>query len=109
MNLGDHEQHVSKIQKQIRLRAPDQRLSLHKRIYDSNTIRNSTNKQNSTVYKPVNIQLLNKILSINLEQMQISVQPGVIFQDLVVVCLKYNVVPLVVVEFPSMTIGGAIQ
>ncbi|CAF1330439.1 unnamed protein product [Didymodactylos carnosus] len=109
MSTSDHEKHIIRIQEEICSRKSDERLSLHKRIYESNTIRNSPYKQNSNVYKSVDLHLLNKILSINLEKMEISVQPGLIFQDLVDVCIKYKVMPLIVVEFPGITIGGSVQ
>lgn len=57
----------------------------------------------------INIASLCAVLSLDLEDMTISVQSGITFEQLCVETLKHGLLPLVVPEFKSITVGGAIQ
>jgi delta24-sterol reductase len=57
----------------------------------------------------VDISDLNKILSIDTDNLRVHVEPNVPMDRLVRATLKHGLIPPVVMEFPGITVGGAIQ
>ncbi|CAF1411432.1 unnamed protein product [Adineta ricciae] len=67
----------------------------------------------STEYKKgkfrINISSLNSIIEINSKDKYVDVESLVTFEELCNETLKYNLLPCVIPEFKSITLGGAIQ
>lgn len=59
--------------------------------------------------KLVDISDLDKVLSIDVKKRVASVEPNVPMDRLVKATLKHGLIPPVVMEFPGITVGGAIQ
>jgi FAD/FMN-containing dehydrogenase len=59
--------------------------------------------------EPIDIGDLDEILSIDPEQRVCVAEPGVTFVDLVAATLRHGLVPLVVPELKTITIGGAVS
>lgn len=71
----------------------------------TNSTRILTFKKNETI----DISNLNKVISINAKKHTATVEPNVSMDQLVKATLKYGLVPPIVMEFPGITVGGAIQ
>jgi len=56
----------------------------------------------------IDVSDLNEIITINQEDKTCTAEPGVTFSDLVKETLKHNLVPIVVPELKTITIGGAV-
>jgi len=56
----------------------------------------------------IDLSDLNEILHINIDKRICIAEPGVIFFDLVTATMKYNLVPIIVPELKTITIGGAV-
>ena len=72
----------------------------------------STNSTRSLQYergKVVDVSKFDRIISINADEKYILVEPNVPMDKLVEATLKHRLVPLVVMEFPGITVGGGIQ
>ncbi len=99
-----HISNVEKVQEQVEF------FYLHKKkvkIYHGST--NSTRAFEYEKGKYVDVSALNKIISINLQENYISVEPNVPMDILIEFTLQHNLIPPVVMEFPGITVGGAIQ
>jgi delta24-sterol reductase len=70
---------------------------------------NSTRVQDKSDSYIIDISSLNEILAINKQEMQAIVEPNVPMDQLVAACLKKNVLPKVVMEFPGITAGGGVN
>ncbi len=57
----------------------------------------------------INISNLNNVVEVNVNEKYALVEPGVSMEDLVKVTSNYNLLPQVVMEFPKITCGGAIN
>lgn len=102
--LTEHALDVKNIQQQMRdFFARGQKV----KIYHGTT--NSTRAQTFERGKFIDISRLNRVLEINTEENYALVEPNVPMDELVDATLKYNLVPLVVMEFPGITVGGGIQ
>lgn len=94
-------------------------LSLSKQIknfYKANkpfrVFHGSTNSTRILTFKEnemVDISELNEIISIDREGKTATVEPNVPMDKLVKATLKYGLVPPIVMEFPGITVGGAVQ
>nr|XP_031858979.1 uncharacterized protein CI109_005647 [Kwoniella shandongensis]KAA5526051.1 hypothetical protein CI109_005647 [Kwoniella shandongensis] len=103
----DHAARLAHVVEHLSARPPNAKLSLQRRTLQSNTIRNSGYKD-EPVYFPVDLSSFNKIIRINTEEMWVECEPGILFSDLLRELLKEGMSPLVVVELPGITVGGAI-
>ena len=74
------------------------------RVYHGST--NSTHKSVRTQQNVVDTSGLNHVLAVDVSKKTIIVEPNVPMDALVEATLKYNLVPLVVMEFPGITCGG---
>jgi delta24-sterol reductase len=77
------------------------------RVFHGST--NSTRVQTYKRSETVDVSLLNRIISIDKETLTAIVEPNVSMDQLVRETLKYGLVPPVVMEFKSITVGGGIQ
>jgi len=95
--MNDHFAVIKEIQKQVRSRTKNVTFSSNA---TSNTLRNRSKKG-------IDLSALNHILEIQPEW--ISVEPRVTFQELCTETLKLGLLPPVVPEFTSITVGGAVM
>lgn len=77
------------------------------RIYHGST--NSIRLQNFKRDEVIDISALNQIISIDKKEKIAILEPNVSMDKLVKETLKFGLIPPVVPEFPSITVGGGIQ
>ncbi|NGX55480.1 MAG: FAD-dependent decaprenylphosphoryl-beta-D-ribofuranose 2-oxidase [Chlamydiae bacterium] len=99
-----HRQQIDHIQKDVANRKAA--IALKRPSSLSNTLRDEKYKQKS---ERLDISHLNKVLSIDPETQTALVEPRITMQELCKTTLRYGFVPLVVPEFTSITVGGAIM
>lgn len=107
-SLQDHERRLDEVVASVRTRPAGSKLSLHRRTAQSNTIRNAPHKAR-TDYYPVDLGSFDHIIEINVAERYAVCEPGVTIGDLLRETLKHGVTPVVVPEFPNITVGGAIS
>ncbi len=93
------------IQRQIRAQK-GQLLSLRYRKGSSNTTRTKSYKKGRA---SIFCDKLDQILSVNVHNQTVTVEPRVTMEALVNATLKHGLIPLVVPEFKGITVGGAIM
>lgn len=98
-----HTEEVKSLQKEIA--ASHSPLSLQPTDM-SNTMRNGEYKKNAL---HLDLSSLNKVLGIDPEKKWVDVEPRMPFADLCQITLGYGLIPPVVPEFPSITVGGAVM
>lgn len=104
---GEHDAVVKNITSQIKDYIHSHR---HKklRFYHGGT--NSTREQSmSDKYYFIDISHLNDVIEVNTEEKYALVEPNVPMEKLVKTTLAYNLLPPVVMEFPGITVGGAVN
>ncbi|RTE80299.1 hypothetical protein BHE90_005181 [Fusarium euwallaceae] len=74
------------------------------RLYHGST--NSTRQSNRRVDNTVDTSSLNHVLEVRTDSKTVLVEPNVPMDALVDATLKHGLVPLVVMEFPGITVGG---
>ncbi|KFH41684.1 Delta(24)-sterol reductase-like protein [Hapsidospora chrysogenum ATCC 11550] len=74
------------------------------RIYHGST--NSTRPSHRRADNTVDTSKLNKVLSVDTDKMTATAEPNVPLGDLVAATLKRGLLPPVVMEFPTITVGG---
>ncbi|KAM7214982.1 hypothetical protein V8F06_009659 [Rhypophila decipiens] len=74
------------------------------RIYHGST--NSTRPSQRRLDNTVNTSFLDRVLSVDVAEKTALVEPNVPMDALVAATLKSGLVPLVVMEFPGITVGG---
>lgn len=99
-----HKLHVQTISEQIK-QFYIQKKKVH--IYHGST--NSTRTQKFQKDAVINTSNLTRILSIDHEKQYAVVEPNVSMDQLVKETLRFGLIPPVVMEFPGITVGGAIQ
>lgn len=70
---------------------------------------NSTRTQENKNSRKVDISNLDEIIEINTEDKYILVEPNVPMDKLLNATLENNLLPLVIPEFPGITVGGAVS
>lgn len=96
-----HDRAVSAIQMKV------QQFSANKqpfRIYHGST--NSTRDSRRSLNKDIDTSMLRNVLHINEEKKTATVEPNVAMDELLQATIRCNLVPLVVMEFPGITVGG---
>ena len=103
--MPTHEQKINRIIKQLKDRKSTKPVSLKKK-----TVSHEVPKLSDKRYSDEKIDLsdLNEILHINTEKRICIAEPGVTFIDLVTATMKYDLVPIIVPELKTITIGGAV-
>lgn len=101
-----HEQKVQRICEQLRNRKSAAPVSFKKKV-----ISHQVPKPGSPLEKDEKIDLsdLNEIIHIDAANKTCIAEPGVTFSDLVKATLKHNLVPILVPELKTITIGGAVS
>src|SRR3990167_5601697 len=77
------------------------------KIYHGST--NSTRSLRFENGKVVDISKLNRVITVDVGERYVLVEPNVSMDTLVECTLQYGLVPPVVMEFPGITVGGGIQ
>lgn len=104
--LEDHAWEVEKIAKKIQEYSKSN-LKKKLRFYHGGT--NSTRTQQSGDYFFIDISGLNEVIDVNEREFYALVEPNVPMDKLVKTTLEYGLIPPVVMEFPGITVGGAIN
>ncbi len=100
-----HEQRISRIVRQLQERKSTKPVSFRKKAV-SHEVPRLRDKRHSD--KKIDISDLNAILHIDPEKKICTAEPGVTFADLVRATLKYGLVPAIVPELKTITLGGAV-
>ena len=100
----DHIIKLEALQQEVR-RFYDTRTKI--RVYHGST--NSTRNVAIDKQKIVDISGFNEILEINVEDQYAIVEANVMLDKLVDATLELGLLPIVVSEFPGISVGGAIQ
>ena len=103
--MPDHSQKLAKIIAQLKQHDSTKPLSIKKK-----TVSHEVPKPNDKKHTDDKLDLseLNEIISIDPDKKICVAEPGVTFSDLVKVTLKHKLVPVVVPELKTITIGGAV-
>ena len=101
----NHEQKVLRLAKQLRERKSTTPVSLKKKAV-SHQVPDTKDKRCSD--EKIDISDFDKILYIDRENQVCVAEPGVTFVDLVTATIKHNLVPIVVPELKTITVGGAV-
>ncbi|MBU0612045.1 FAD-binding oxidoreductase [Patescibacteria group bacterium] len=102
----NHEQKVNRIIQQLKSRKGTSPVSLRKK-----TVSHEVPKMKDQRFfdEKIDVSDLDDIIKIDVESKICIAEPGVTFVDLVKATTKYNLVPIVVPELKTITIGGAIS
>lgn len=100
-----HEEKVSRIIKQLQGRTGSAPLSLKKKAV-SHVVPKPTDKKYSD--ETLDISDLDEILLVDTERRICIAEPGVTFSRMVAAALKHGLVPAVVPELKTITLGGAV-
>jgi len=103
--MQTHEQKINRIIKQLKDRKSAKPVSLKKKTV-SHEVPKLSDKRHSD--EKIDLSDLNEILHINTEKRICIAEPGVTFIDLVTATMKYDLVPIIVPELKTITIGGAV-
>jgi len=103
--MPTHEQKINRIIKQLKERKSTKPVSLKKKAV-SHEVPKPSDKRHSD--EKIDLSDLNEILYINTEKRICIAEPGVTFIDLVTATMKYGLVPIIVPELKTITIGGAV-
>lgn len=101
---NDHDLRVKKVASQVRNFYESKKPA---RIY-----RGGTHSTRSIKFKKdevIDITELSNVIEVNVEERYVLVEPNVSMKQLVSETLKYGMIPPVVMEFPGITVGGAVQ
>ena len=101
-----HEQKVEDIAQQLKNRKSMNPVSLRKKVV-SHEVPKMGDKRYSD--EKIDVSALNEILLIDQEKKICIAEPGVTFVDLAKATIKYGLVPIVVPELKTITIGGAVS
>lgn len=100
-----HEQKINRIIRQLKERKSNKPVSLKKRSPPHQVPKPEDGRHSD---EKIDVSDLNNILDIDIEKMTCTAEPGVTFVDLVRATIKQGLVPFVVPELKTITIGGAV-
>ena len=103
--MPNHEQKIDRIIKQLKDRKSTKPVSLKKKAV-SHEVPKLSDKRHSD--EKIDLSDLNEILHIDTEKRICIAEPGVTFIGLVTATMKYSLVPIIVPELKTITIGGAV-
>lgn len=103
--MPTHEQKVQRIAKQLKERKSTKPISLKKKAV-SHEVPKPRDKRYSD--EKIDISDLNKVIHIDPKRRICIAEPGVTFVDLVNATIKYGLVPIIVPELKTITVGGAV-
>ena len=101
----NHEQKIQRIIKLLKERTSTQPLSLKKKSV-SHEVPKLKDKRH--LDEKLDVSDLNEIIHIDVDNKTCTAEPGITYFDLVQATLKHNLVPIVVPELKTITIGGAV-
>jgi hypothetical protein len=99
--LKSHEEKIIKISDFLRNRTSKAPLSLRKKTVSHQVPKSGVSPEE----EKLDVSDLNEILEINEKEQTCTAEPGVTFSDLVNATLKYHLVPIIVPELKTITIG----
>lgn len=100
-----HARKVARVVRQLRAHPADRPVSLRKKAVSHQVPKRGDKRLRDD---KIDLRDLDEILAIDPEAMTCSAEPGVTFVDLVGATLKHGLVPIVVPELKTITIGGAV-
>lgn len=100
-----HEQKINRIIKQLKQHISTKPVSFKKQAVSHEVPKLSDQRHHD---EKIDLSDLNEILQIDPNQHICIAEPGITFVDLVAATLKYGLVPMVVPELKTITIGGAV-
>ena len=103
--MPTHEQKINRIVKQLKERKSTKPVSLKKKAV-SHEVPKPSDKRHSD--EKIDLSDLNEILRIDTKKRICTAEPGVTFVGLVTATMKYSLVPIIVPELKTITIGGAV-
>ncbi|MBI2082357.1 MAG: FAD-binding oxidoreductase [Deltaproteobacteria bacterium] len=107
MNSNSHDQKVSRVLEQLeKFQSRPQPLSLKKEVV-SHMVPNPNNPKHR--YQKIDLSPLNEILEINPVEKTCIAESGVTFSDLVQKTLPLGLIPALVPELKTITLGGAVS
>ena len=106
VTLEQHDSDVARIARELRDRKSTRPLSLRKKVTSHQVPKPGDKKYSDD---KIDVSCLNRILAIDVESRTCTAEPGVTFIDLVRATLPLGLVPIVVPEFKTITIGGAVS
>lgn len=105
LDLARHDEKVRRIAKQLRNRTSTRPVSLHKKAV-SHVVPKAFDKKYSD--DKIDVSDLDEILLIDPVRRICVAEPGVTFVDLVERTLEHGLIPIVVPELKTITVGGAV-
>ncbi len=105
-SLEKHEKKIAAIARQIKEYGKS-RKDKKLRFYHGNS--NSTRENSQNEYHWINISHLDEVIEINAEDGFVLVEPNVPMDKLVAATLRFGLIPPVVMEFPGISVGGAVN
>ncbi|MBI5549094.1 MAG: FAD-binding oxidoreductase [Deltaproteobacteria bacterium] len=104
--MTEHDRKVARVAQQLRARTCLHPLSLRKRAAS-----HQVPKPRDLKYREdkLDVSDLDRILDIDVEGRTCTAEPGVTFVDLVAATMRHGLVPLVVPELKTITVGGAVS
>ena len=102
---SEHGLKVAKISSQLRAHTSERPLAIRKKSVSHEVPRAVDSKYTD---EPLDLSDLDRILEINTEERTCTAESGVTFIDLVRAALPHGLVPFVVPELKTITIGGAV-
>jgi FAD/FMN-containing dehydrogenase len=106
VTLEQHDSDVARIARELRDRKSTRPLSLRKKVTSHQVPKPGDRKYSDD---KIDVSCLNRILLIDVDGCTCTAEPGVTFIDLVHATLSRGLVPMVVPEFKTITIGGAVS
>jgi hypothetical protein len=100
-----HKEKIDLIAKQLKERTSTTPVSLKKKSVSHQVPKPGDKKYSD---EKIDVSNLNEIISIDAEKRICVAEPGVTFVDLVEATMKHNLVPIIVPELKTITIGGAV-
>ena len=103
--MQDHEHKTNRIVRQLKERECTKPVSLRKKAVSHEVPKL---KDKRRLDEKIDVSDFNEILSIDTGNLICEAEPGVTFIDLVKATLKHGLVPIIVPELKTITIGGAV-
>lgn len=100
-----HERLVQRVAQQLRDHPRGRPLSIKKKAVSHQVPKRGDARRNDD---KIDLTQLDRILAIDVERRTCTAEPGVTFEDLVEATLRHGLVPIVVPELRTITIGGAV-
>lgn len=92
----------------LRRKAPGEKLSILRSRRGANPSNRTTEAKYKERATPLDVSALCDVIEIDRERMLIHVEPGVAMDFMARLAMAHGVVPQVVLEFPGITVGGAV-